>query len=188
MQAITVLLLELTLGTSHLSNDTSEISSCVEELTRWLMTMKKFDGVAERAYLVVREMLSKNDHLKRRLASSLWLDEAMQFDQSAEDGFTNFGFEANLDPNLENFADNAPFPPTTFGTDDTLDLNAVSAPLQDPFDSFQFGQPHYPLYYGNEFNTLFDQQMGYVGDDTTLEDTTFEDWNSPQNRQPRQLQ
>jgi hypothetical protein len=48
MQAITVLLLELTLGTSHLSNDTSEISSCVEELTRWLMTMKKFDGVAER--------------------------------------------------------------------------------------------------------------------------------------------
>lgn len=52
MQALTVLLLELSYGTVHFPEDGKEIVADIKILIRWLRKMKDTDQVAERAYKV----------------------------------------------------------------------------------------------------------------------------------------
>lgn len=182
MQAITVLLLELTQGTSQLSEDTSEISASVEKLTQWLSIMKTVDGVAERAYIVVCEMLSKNHQFTRQMVPSPWLDEIIESNDPGSATFTNVGYQSLLDPNLQDLPENLfGNHPGTATQDDTLDPNNLGTPLNDPLGNFQYGQPQYQLFYGNQFTTFFDQNMGYgLGDD----EDAVEQWD-PLNQQPR---
>ncbi|KAF2025841.1 hypothetical protein EK21DRAFT_20389, partial [Setomelanomma holmii] len=57
MQAITVLLIELAQATLPLTSEPSELTACVQKLELWLQVMKNHDGVAHRAYNVVRNLL-----------------------------------------------------------------------------------------------------------------------------------
>jgi hypothetical protein len=174
MQALTVLLLELAQGTSHLSEDSSDISTCVEKLTQWLSIMKTVDGVAERAYVIVSEMLSKNHQFARKMVPSPWLDEVTQSGGVGPATFTNVGHQPHLDPALQDLADNMFGSASGTATQyDPLIMNDSSVPLNDPFQGFQSGQPQYPLFYGNEFTTFFDQNMGYGFPDG---DETLDDW------------
>lgn len=185
MQAITVLLLELAQGTSHLSEDSSEITICVEKLTRWLILMKTVDRVAESAYNMVRNMLSKHSQFGRQMVPGPWLDEVMAPDPTA---FQDAGAQLHLGPDSQHFPDTS-YSAMSFGNDcttttndGTFDMNNLADPLGNPFGGFQFGQSQYPLYYGNQFTTLFDQEMAYsLGVNTNMEDwdTTGEQQQTP---------
>lgn len=59
MQALTVLLIELSLDCVHLTVNKSHITSCVDRLIKWLESMKTVDAVSEGAYNVVIKVLSK---------------------------------------------------------------------------------------------------------------------------------
>jgi hypothetical protein len=180
MQALTVLLLELAQGTSQLSEDPYDISTCVEKLTQWLSIMKTVDGVAERAYIIVSEMLSKNHQFARKMVSSPWLDEITQSGQAGPATFTNVGYQSQIDPALQDFANDIFSSGSGTPTqDDSLIMNDLSASFANPFESFQFGQPQYPMFYGNEFTPFFDQNMGYGFPDG---DEMLEDWNNQQQR------
>jgi hypothetical protein len=72
MQALTVLLFELSLDGIHLTIDKSHITSCVDKLIRWLGSMKSLDAVSESAYNVVARVLnkqSKQEAAHRQLTS-----------------------------------------------------------------------------------------------------------------------
>jgi hypothetical protein len=180
MQALTVLLLELAQGTSHLSEDTYDISTCVEKLTQWLSIMKTVDSVAERAYIIVSEMLSKNHQFVRKMVPSPWLDEITQSGQAVPATFTNVDYQSHVDPALHDLTANMFSSAAGTATqDDPLILNDLNAPLADSFGSFQSRQPQYPMVYGNEFTTLFDQDVGYGFPD---DDEILEDWDNQQQR------
>jgi hypothetical protein len=59
MQALTVLLLELSLDGIHLTVEKSYVTSCVDKLIRWLSSMKSVDAISESAYNVVARVLNK---------------------------------------------------------------------------------------------------------------------------------
>jgi hypothetical protein len=180
MQAITVLLLELAQGTSRLSEDSSKISTGVEKLTRWLAIMKILDRVAGSAYNMVGKMLSKHDQFARELVPGPWLDEVMQAESSDPTTFANDEPQVHLGSGFQNFSDNS-YSAMSFGNEynttinnGTYDPNNLVDPLSYSYGSFQFGQPQYPLFYGNQFATLFDQDLSYAYDDNT----NMEDWDT----------
>ncbi|KAJ5054983.1 hypothetical protein PSV09DRAFT_2405658 [Bipolaris maydis] len=59
MQALTPLLIELSLDCVHLTIDKSHVTSCVEKLIAWLHSMKTVDAVSESAYNVATKVLSR---------------------------------------------------------------------------------------------------------------------------------
>ncbi|KAF1969363.1 hypothetical protein BU23DRAFT_477342 [Bimuria novae-zelandiae CBS 107.79] len=59
MQALTVLLLEMSYGTVHLREDSNEVLSSAKKLIRCLRTMKRSDPMAERAYSLAFGILQK---------------------------------------------------------------------------------------------------------------------------------
>jgi hypothetical protein len=167
MQAITVLLLELEQGKSRLSEDTLEITICVGKITRWLIVLKTVDNVAGTAYEKVRNLLSKRDQFSRRLVPGPWIDEIMQPTEHDQTFFENTGAHFSLDTGSRNFPD-MPYSSIPFGnrynttTDDsTLSINNLEEPLHYPSDDSQFSQSQFPLFYGNNFATLFDQDTNY---------------------------
>jgi hypothetical protein len=59
MQALTPLLIELSLDCVHLTVDKSHVTSCVDKLISWLNSMKTVDAVSESAYNVVTRVLNR---------------------------------------------------------------------------------------------------------------------------------
>ncbi|KAH6362249.1 hypothetical protein HBI34_179430 [Parastagonospora nodorum] len=167
MQAITVLLLELEQGKSRLSEDPLDITICVGKITRWLIVLKTVDSVAGSAYEKVRNLLSKCDQFSRRLVPGPWIDEIMQPTEHEQTFFENTGAHFSLDTGSRNFAD-MPYSSIPFGngynttTDDsTLSISNLEDPLHYHSDGFQFSQSQFPLFYVNNFATLFDQDTNY---------------------------
>jgi hypothetical protein len=174
MQAITVLLLELAQGTSYLSEDTAHVTACMEKLVQWLNTMRIVDGVAENAHKIVCDMLSKHSQFARKISPGSWLLETFV---AVPNTFTNMPsqLQTNPDPQLSGgptyqFNDD----PYTAVNEAPFDLNTLADPLNDPFGNIQFGQAQYPLFYGNQFTTQFDQEMSYDFEDlVNLEDANL---------------
>jgi hypothetical protein len=167
MQAITVLLLELTQGTSHLSEDTSHVTACMEKLVHWLNTMKIVDGVAENAHKIVCDMLSKHEQFVRKISPGSWLLETFV---TTPNTFANMPSQLP-EPRLSAGQTYLPMPFNndiyTNAPEGPFDLNTLADPLNDPYAGMQFGQAQYPLFYGDQFTTLFDQEMSYDFDDTS---------------------
>jgi hypothetical protein len=171
MQAITVLLLELTQGKSHLSEDTSHVTACMEKLVQWLATMKPVDAVAGNAHTIVCDMLSKHEQFARKISPGSWLLQTLQPSTHAQSTFANISqSHSTTDPRLTGESTYPPMPFSddlyTGGNERTFDLNTLSDPLDDPYGAIQFGQAQYPLFYGNQFTTLYDQEMSYQFDDS----------------------
>lgn len=167
MQAITVLLLELEQGKSRLSEDPLDITICVGKITRWLITLKTVDGVAASAYEKVRNLLSKRDQFSRRLVPGPWIDEVMQPSEHDQAFFENTRAQFSVDTDSRQLPDLS-YSSMPFGNDyntaiddSTLVINNLENPFHYPPDGFQSGQSQYPLFYGNRFATLFDQDMNY---------------------------
>ncbi|KAF2175859.1 hypothetical protein K469DRAFT_723784 [Zopfia rhizophila CBS 207.26] len=59
MQALTVLLLEMSYGTVHFPQNGEEILPSIKKLIRWLRTMKENNKMAERAYTMAFEILQR---------------------------------------------------------------------------------------------------------------------------------
>jgi hypothetical protein len=185
MQAITVLLLEMAQSMNHLSKEPSDVIACVEKLVRWLKAMKQIDGVAERAYNTVCKTLSKYESFARRMFPTQWdTMQSTDFDTTTsaskapqthhvDDSEFSLGAMWPSMPVNDNFY--------TAANQGNFSLNTLTDPLindslNDPFASFQFGQTQYPLSYGNQFTTIYDQDMTYdYGDNAHLEDWTAMD-------------
>jgi hypothetical protein len=177
MQAITVLLLELAQGTSYLSEDTAHVTACMEKLVQWLNTMKIVDAVAENAHKIVCDMLSKHEQFARKISPGSWLLETFVAEPNTFNTMpSQLHNTNNTDPRLSGESAYNPMP---FNNDDLysganeglFDLNNLADPLNDPFGGIQFSQAQYPLFYGNQFTTLFDQEMIYdFGDPADMED------------------
>ncbi|KAI4947245.1 hypothetical protein J4E91_006595 [Alternaria rosae] len=170
MQALTVLLLELSLDGIHLTVEKSHITSCVDKLIRWLSSMKSVDAVSESAYNVVARVMNKQtkeEAAHRRLPQPQPTDQ-YQKQQGVED--------MAFDPQQ-------PYQP--YSQPLTLQQSGVAWPSADPMNSniysqsntgnfylydvsgteylndptaglTDFGQP-LNLFYGNPYESTFDQ-------------------------------
>jgi hypothetical protein len=180
MQALTVMLSEMAQGTSSLSEETLEISTCVEKLVRYLEKMKTVDAVAENAYSVVCSMLRKHEKFARRLVPGQWLHETMQSLDHDLNAFANMPSQENTQMDHQYFPQSAASPALfdagccATGNEGLVDLQNPTDPLNQPFSSYQFGQTQYPIFYGDQPMTSFDQEVGYDFDDTS----SMEDWNT----------
>jgi hypothetical protein len=168
MQALTVMLSELAQGTSSLSEETLEISACVEKLVRYLEKMKTVDAVAENAYSVVCSMLRKHEKFSRRLVPGQWLHETTRPLDPDPNAYANMPSQENTHIGHHYFPQGAVSPAPfddgcyTTGNEGLVDLQNPTDPLN------QFGQTQYPIFYGYQPMTLFDQEVGY--DNSSMED------------------
>lgn len=182
MQGIAVLFLEMARGSPDSSTIGSNIIASVGKLTLWLQSMKAIDAVSGRAYKVVCRVRNMMEHPTQTDNSATWpnVDESMATPHISPI-FSTFPTQTSFlntptslpTPNI----DIPQFPvvaPTPFSDDfysqaSNLDLQPLSQHPVDPENSFQFGQDQMPLFYGNPFETEFDQFLGW-------DPTGFEDW------------
>jgi hypothetical protein len=189
MQALTVMLLELAQRTSHLSENPSHLIACVENLVEWLKMMRSVDRVAESAYNVVCGMLSNHKHFASNLSPSQPLQGFVQ-QQSGQDPFPYpaTSGQAPYQSNPQRFTSpiysTIPFSDNIYNNlnEENLDLNTLAEPLDDPLDGVQDLQTPYPPFHGNQFSTLFDQEMDY---DLGPDSASFEGWD-PMSEQSQQ--
>jgi len=170
MQALTVLLLELSLDGIHLTVEKSHVKTCVDKLIRWLNSMKPVDAVSENAYNVVARVMNKQtkEEAARRQLPQLQATDQHQKQQDVE----NMAFDSQQ-----------PYQP--YSQPLTLQQSDVAWPSADPFNSniysqsntgnfylydasggdylndptaglTDFGQP-LSLFYGNPYESTFDQ-------------------------------
>jgi hypothetical protein len=178
MQAITVLLLEMAQSASQLSQEPSNIIACVEKLVQWLEAMKQIDGVAERAYNTVYKTLSKHESFARRMFPTQWdtMQSSKQDATTSRDAMPQPHHMFNPGPSSEGMWPMIPMDEGfyTAANQVPFDLNTfTNDPLVDPYANPQFGQTQYPLFYGNQFTTVYDQDMNFeYGDSTNMEDWT----------------
>jgi hypothetical protein len=162
---------------SQLSKEPSKIIACVEKLVQWLEAMKQIDGVAERAYNTVCKTLSKHESFARKMFPTQW--DTMQ--SIEQDATTSTGKEpqghqmANPEVSSESMWPLMPVDEDFYAAANQghFDLNTLTDPLPDPYINFQFGQTQYPLFYGNQFTTMYDQDMTYeYGESANMEGWT----------------
>ncbi|CAN9346145.1 unnamed protein product [Alternaria alternata] len=171
MQALTVLLLELSLDGIHLTVEKSHVTSCVDKLIRWLSAMKSVDAISESAYNVVARVLNKqskqeaahrqlpqpqptDQHQQQRQAQDTTLELQQQYQsysqplalqQSGVVWPTTDAFNSNdfySQSNTGNFYSN--------NVSGSEYLNDPNAELMD------FDQP-LNMFYGNPYEATFDQ-------------------------------
>lgn len=75
MQAMAVLLLELSYGAEHMMTNGTSISTCLKKLIRWLRAMRVNDAVTRRAYEVIVGILRKSGRQLQASASELLHDD-----------------------------------------------------------------------------------------------------------------
>lgn len=178
MQAVTVLLLELTQRTSNLSKDPFYIFACVENLVQWLKALKAVDRVAENAYRLVCDMLRKYKRFAKDVVPEQWLEVETELSNDHDhdhDHDANMFAEKSNQTDLSGYKQYNP-QPTLYSVNSNHDMysggggNAgpphSSTPLDDAFGSFHFGQKKYTPFYNSQFTTLFDQEMGNESDET----------------------
>ena len=172
MQALIVLLLEMSYGTTHLSGGDQEILISIKKLIRSLRTMGKNNQVAKRAYAVafqvLRGMASK---LNTDIFDLVWEDIAHSstptLDTQASD--TNLGQQytspmeevgqvsRDLPIAWNSFYDNQSGHMSMLYNPTTPHLNEASLGGQ----SFPIHEPHEPASY-NPFMTIFDEENPFT--------------------------
>ncbi|KAI0573663.1 hypothetical protein Alg130_09996 [Pyrenophora tritici-repentis] len=171
MQALTVLLFELSLDGIHLTIDKSHITSCVDKLIRWLGSMKSLDAVSERAYNIVARVLnkqSKQEAAHRQLpqpeptdpyqqphdAQDITLDSQQQYQPYSQPLKLLQAYVAW--PSADPFNSNSFYPQSDT---DNFYLNDVSRfdYLNDPNAGLIYFSQPLNLFYGNPYEANFDQ-------------------------------
>ncbi|CAN9474373.1 unnamed protein product [Alternaria alternata] len=171
MQALTVLLLELSLDGIHLTVEKSHVTSCVDKLIRWLSAMKSVDAISESAYNIVARVLNKqskqeaahrqlpqpqptDQHQQQRQAQDTTLELQQQYQsysqplalqQSGVVWPTTDAFNSNdfySQSNTGNFYSN-----NVSGSEYLNDPNAELMDFDEPLNMF----------YGNPYEATFDQ-------------------------------
>jgi hypothetical protein len=77
MQALTVLLLEISYEAIHFPHDRQDMVPSLKKLVRWLRVMKTNNGMANRAYIITMNLLQKlviHINIVRTYASPCWID------------------------------------------------------------------------------------------------------------------
>ncbi|KAH7396859.1 hypothetical protein DE146DRAFT_54010 [Phaeosphaeria sp. MPI-PUGE-AT-0046c] len=175
MQAITVLLLELTQRTSNLSKDPLHIFAGVENLVQWLETLKAVDRVAENAYRLVCDMLRKYKRFAKDEVPVRWLaDEAVGLSHHNANMFEE---NPSLTINSQHTQQYAP-QPTLYPLQPNHHVysgsgnEAAPSPnsVDDTFGGIQFGQMQYAPFFNSQFTTLFDRGMEDESDENRIAD------------------
>lgn len=170
MQALTVLLLELSLDGIHLTVEKSHVTSCIDKLIRWLNAMKAVDAVSESAYNVVARVMSKQTKEKaaQRQLPQPQPTELHQKQQHAE--YMAFESQQQYRPSSQPltlqqsdvaWASADPFDSNIYSQSNTGNFYPNNVPggeyLNDPTARLmEFGQP-LNLFYGNPYESTFDQ-------------------------------
>lgn len=172
MQAIAVLLLELSKYKTHLEGMRPNVTVGVEKLTRWLRSMMHNDEVSARAYKIVRNVLDKlepptqtdiPDQRPNELIEERYIERNVLFDMPFQPHFdsTPQSLEATPDSFNDEYFSQA--------NDGNFNLQLRPEYLVGPQANYQFGQAQMPLFYGNPYMTDFDQ-------DVQWDSTSFEAW------------
>ncbi|KAJ4357575.1 uncharacterized protein N0V89_002151 [Didymosphaeria variabile] len=179
MQALTVLLLEMSYGTVHFPEDGKEVTPSAKKLIRWLRAMKENDPLAQRAYTVAFELLQK-------VASQGHVDITdLLAEESASHGAAQAsGFEDPFGPSRHD--QSRPFStgehsqqmgqeghgthPAMFGFPSGQDEEHYPHP---PFahgaGTHIFNPPFSGISFGNMFSTVHDEQDSVPPNDDFLE-------------------
>lgn len=170
MQALTVLLIELSLDCIHLTVDKSYITSCVDRLIVWLESMKIVDEVSEGAYQVVTKVLSKQSSeqaAKRDMPHPSATEHPMQQAQGSmqQPPVLQEPYQMPSQPYESQHMDNSWLNLDTFNSMPFFSQpdagmfyqhNVPSSeylPRSNP-DMYQFGQPQMSLLYGNPYTAM----------------------------------
>ncbi|PSN59781.1 hypothetical protein BS50DRAFT_507719 [Corynespora cassiicola Philippines] len=138
MQALAVLFLEISSGSTHVSNTKINVTSPMKKLFDWLKFLRKRDSTAERALKVVGALLKRAHHLDD-ISVMLWNDQA---DTYGGHLVQSHMWQENY---LDNLSSYPQFPPSF----NQLPGNSVSDMSAD-FDFFMDPMP-FPPVYGNAF-------------------------------------
>ncbi|KAI4703708.1 hypothetical protein J4E89_009931 [Alternaria sp. Ai002NY15] len=188
MQALTVLLLELSLDGIHLTVEKSHITACIDKLIRWLNSMKPVDAVSENAYNVIARVMNKQtkeEAARRRLPQPQMTDqhqkqqdiEHMTFD--SQQRYQPYSQPLTLQQSDVAWPSADPFNSNIYAQSNTGNFDLYDAPggdiLNDPTTGLtEYGQP-LNLFYGNPYESTFDHwewdpaafqdpdQQGYPG-------------------------
>ena len=187
MQGLTVLLLELSLGGIHLTMDKSHATKCVDKLIRWLDSMKPVDAVSASAYDVVTKVLSQHSEeeaaakempqpppqptthgeqqyspYKADVASQQQQQQQQeQQQQHYSQPFTSEQMNITW-PSADVFGSGALSSGAFLAQPDTSNfyMDGISGTnyFNDPDAGiYEFGQPRMNMFYGNPYQTTFDQ-------------------------------
>ena len=173
MQALTVLLLELSLNCMHLTVHKSHVTSSVDKLIGWLDAMRSVDAVSQSAYSIVTKVLNKQSQhnaaekgmprpsvAEAPQRQNFGTSESISGPQQPNSMYGEPPTSQNMDgawfgsdvfnsgpyfsqPNAGIF-----YPGDVFGSDYLNDPDA---------GAFEFGQPQMGLFYGNPYSASLDQ-------------------------------
>lgn len=173
MQALTVLLIELSLDCVHLTFDKSHITSCVNKLIKWLESMKTVDAVSEGAYNVVTEVLMKqssDEAAKRHMPHLRPAEEPIQQEPGTMQQAPCLpqAYQTPIHPHTLQHMENA-WPGSEaanrmpyLSQPDTANFYQHNVPNfeylagSDP-GLYEFGQPQMSLFYGNSYSVMMYQ-------------------------------
>jgi hypothetical protein len=182
MQALTIMLLELAQRTSDLSENTSHLISSVENLVEWLKMMKSVDRVAANAYNIVCELLSNHKHFAGNLSPGQPPQGVVQQSLGqATNSYPPTAAGAQFPTNPQQFSDTN-YSTMSFNENFYNNPNEEDFNMSDPFDDLPYRQTPYPQFRGNQFSTLFDQDMDY---DLGTDSANYEGWD-PMSGEPQQ--
>lgn len=184
MQALTPLLIELSLDCVHLTIDMSHVTSCVEKLIAWLHSMKTVDAVSESAYNVVTKVLSRQrseDAAKKQMphpehTQALGRQEygPLQQQPGSQQSYQITNHPHQLQqiehawPGPDELGSMPYFPQPDIGR--FYQNNAPSSEYLTSSNTgiHEFGQPQMSLFYANPFMATMDQ---WDWDSMAVEDT-----------------
>jgi hypothetical protein len=185
MQALTVLLLEMSYGTVHLSEHSEEILPSAKKIIRLLRTMKERNRIAERAYTMALEILKKfaprmHLNISDLLEEDAAANNATYMASSAEDHFSTgqYGqrYPFSAGPSHQEFegqdmsgADTLYDIPTSYASmsgDSTGQYQGdPSQPgFADPSGTYTQDLSQFFTSYDNPFATTFDEQNPLTSD------------------------
>jgi hypothetical protein len=172
MQALTVLLLELSSDGAHLTIDKKSVTACTEKLIKWLQSMAPADGVSERAYNIVCKVVNKQDQTRAmsKLMPHLPPKNDLQSQHGAKSSTldpqqpTHLPEEPSISqqpeiswPNVDAFNTNSFYSMSNTGNFYPNDMSGTEY-LNDPHAGlYEFGQPQMSLFYGNPYQASFDE-------------------------------
>lgn len=172
MQAMAVLLLELSQEDTHLESIRSNVTASVEKLTRWLQSMMQNDAVSARAYKIACKVLDKLQPPIQASGSGQPTSEPMRQCLIEKHITVDLPFQPHINP------DPTPLETTAISYNDyhysqlnngSFDLQLWTEYVSGPQVSSQFGQAQMPLFYGNPYTTDFDQNVQW-------DSASFEAW------------
>jgi hypothetical protein len=171
MQALTVLLLELSLDGIHLTVEKTHITSRVNKLIEWLISMKSVDAVSESAYNVVARVLNKQS---KKEAADRQIPQPQPTDQQQQQSHkqdTSVDLQqhyhphsqplalqqsGNVWPSVDSFNDTDFYAQSNTNNFYSSDVSGIEYLSDTNAGLMGFDQP-LDLFYGNPYEATFDQ-------------------------------